>query len=308
MALNVYLGIWNEGKLRRIKVDVADLESNVEVLKSPLEKELGEKATDTHELTFCGLLLEDKKPLSSYGVTAGVTIHVTEKPKINEPSKQADIKFTEVTIQEFVSNYRSFKGSPLFRSTLHRLEDSAELDKVIAAVPGLQSDPIAIAFISKPEIFTQLEDPKTCWQIAEKNPLILAGAQYIITEFHKTTTNTRAALHPPPTSGHCYTLEGLSDDDEEMEGAGGQGSGLITSAQLAAAIASAGHGPSGVTATITPDMLQQALSPGRYASQLRHMRELGLADEVRNLRALTATAGDLQGAIDLVFSGALDDL
>lgn len=48
---------------------------------------------------------------------------------------------------------------------MQRLEDPAELDKVIAAVPGLQADPIAIAFISKPDLFTQMEEPKTCWQV-----------------------------------------------------------------------------------------------------------------------------------------------
>lgn len=37
------------------------------------------------------------------------------------------------------------------------------------------------------------------------------------------------------------------------------------------------------------------------------MRELGLNDEGRNLRALAAASGDLQAAIDFVFSGAFDD-
>lgn len=48
------------------------------------------------------------------------------------------------------------------------MENLAELDKVIAAVPGLESDEIAIAFISKPDLFTQMDDPKTCRQVEEK--------------------------------------------------------------------------------------------------------------------------------------------
>lgn len=309
MAISIYLGVWLKEKFRRIKLDYVDIASNVEVLKTHLNKELGEKAADSYEFTFCGLLLQDKKPLSEYGVTSGVTIHVIEKPHVDPVEKPEPRKITEEVIQDFVSNYRNFRVSPSFRSTLHHLENPAELDKVIAAVPGLQDDPIAIAFISKPDLFTQMEDPKTCWQIAEKNPLILTAAHYIVTEFHKTTsTNSNVAFRPPTSSGHSYSLDALSDDDDDMEGDGLSSQGGITAAHLAAALAAASSAPA---SRITPEMLQQALSPAgsntRYASQLRQMRELGLNEEGRNLRALMAAQGDVQAAIDLVFSGALDD-
>ncbi|KAL1517195.1 hypothetical protein ABEB36_000991 [Hypothenemus hampei] len=306
MVLSVFLGVWSGDKLRRIKIDDVNLESNVEILKAHLTKEFGSQAFD---LTYCGLSMEDNKPLSTYGVTAGSTIHVTEPltPKISQEPKLT--KVTEAVIQEFISSYRKFRTSPSFRSTLHRLENPSELDKVIAAVPGLNQNPIAIAFISSPNLFSQMEDPKTCWQIVEREPLILEAARFIVTDFHNTTgLNTGPSLNLPPTSGHSYSLDALSDDDDEMEGEGSSSSlGAITAEHLAAALAAA----AAPTPRITQEMLQQALSPSvgtsRYASQLQQMRELGLNDENRNLRALTAASGDLQGAIDLVFSGALDD-
>lgn len=46
MALNVFLGIWDEDKLRRVKVDDVDLDSNVDILKPHLTKELGENAPE----------------------------------------------------------------------------------------------------------------------------------------------------------------------------------------------------------------------------------------------------------------------
>ncbi|XP_066152147.1 ubiquitin-like protein 7 [Euwallacea fornicatus] len=308
MALSIFLGIWSEEKLSRVRVDDLDFDAKVEALMPYVTMELGADASNAVELTFCGHLLQASKPLTSYGVTSGVTIHVTESVVQRQPSKPELPKITESTIQEFVSNYRSFKLSPSFRTTLHRLETSEDLDKVIAAVPGLRSDPIAIAFVSKPDLLSQLEDPKECWAIAEKNPLILSAARYIITEFHKSTVaGASSALQTPPPSGHSYSLDALSDDDEEMEG-DGPSSGAITAAQLADALAAASAAP---VSRITTEMLQQALTPAsnssRYTSQLRQMRELGLNDEGRNLRALTAAAGDVQAAIDLVFSGALDD-
>ncbi|XP_066254257.1 ubiquitin-like protein 7 [Euwallacea similis] len=308
MALSIFLGIWSEEKLNRVRVDDLDFDAKVEVLMPYVIKELGADASNDFELTFCGHLLQASKPLTSYGVTSGVTIHVIESLIHSQPSKPELTKITESTIQEFVSNYRSFKLSPSFRTTLHRLESPEDLDKVILAVPGLRSDPIAIAFVSKPDLLSQLEDPKACWTVAEKNPLILFAARYIITEFHKTTVaSASSALQTSPPSGHSYSLDALSDDDEEMEG-DGPSSGAITAAQLADALAAASAAP---VSRITTEMLQQALTPAsnnsRYTSQLRQMRELGLNDEGRNLRALTAAAGDVQAAIDLVFSGALDD-
>lgn len=310
MALNVYLGVWNEEKCQRYKIKDIDTEANVDILKEHL-KTLGGSSIDHLEFTFCGLLLEEDKPLSNYGITSGVTIHVIEKPKpkiyIDLTKKFTEKKIlTEETIQDFISSYRSFRASPSFRSTLHRLENPTELDKVIAAIPGLEDDPVAIAFISKPELFVQMEDPGTCWQIAENHPSILVAAVYIVTLFHQTTAMTSTpAFHVPTTSGHSYSLDALSDDDEDMEGDGSTSQGGITAAQLAAALAAAS------TTQITPEMLQQALSPvsgaSRYTSQLRQMRELGMNDEGRNVRALAAAQGDVQAAIDLVFSGAFDD-
>lgn len=44
----------------------------------------------------------------------------------------------------------------------------------------------------------------------------------------------------------------------------------------------------------------------RLQPQLRQMREMGLTNDSINIRALQATSGDVQAAIELVFSGAID--
>lgn len=71
------------------------------------------------ELTFCGLYLEDGKPISSYGITSGVTIHVTEKLHVKQANIAEPTKITESDVQELVSSYRNFKSLPSYRSTLH---------------------------------------------------------------------------------------------------------------------------------------------------------------------------------------------
>jgi len=44
----------------------------------------------------------------------------------------------------------------------------------------------------------------------------------------------------------------------------------------------------------------------RYEPQLRQMREMGLANESQNIRALQASSGDVQAAIELVFNGVIE--
>lgn len=118
----------------------------------------------------------------------------------------------------------------------------------------------------------------------------------------------------------------------------------ITSAQLAAALANATNNypsPSASTnssaSVITNEMFTQAMQQAfasvtpqqqstnttttttansetgetleairrRLAPQLQQMREMGLTNDVINVQALQATSGDVQAAIDLVFSGVI---
>lgn len=113
----------------------------------------------------------------------------------------------------------------------------------------------------------------------------------------------------------------------------------ITAAQLAAAIANAtGSYPTQGNSTaansnslITSEMFSHAMQQAfanvtptstaapasseapesmetqirRMNPQLQQMREMGLTNDVINVQALQATSGDVQAAIDLVFSGAM---
>nr|CAD7604187.1 unnamed protein product [Timema genevievae] len=50
---------------------------------------------------------------------------------------------------------------------------------------------------------------------------------------------------------------------------------------------------------------QDSAPGGGWQTQLQQMRELGLTDDAVNTQALQATGGDVQSAIELVFSGAI---
>lgn len=45
------------------------------------------------------------------------------------------------------------------------------------------------------------------------------------------------------------------------------------------------------------------LCQGRWQSQLQQLRDMGIQDEELMLRALQATDGDIQAALELIFAG-----
>ncbi|KAL2076726.1 hypothetical protein ACEWY4_027677 [Coilia grayii] len=60
-----------------------------------------------------------------------------------------------------------------------------------------------------------------------------------------------------------------------------------------------------VTSDLFSQALQQALQaqPGRWQSQMQQLRDMGIQDEELMLRALQATNGDIQAALELIFAG-----
>ena len=45
------------------------------------------------------------------------------------------------------------------------------------------------------------------------------------------------------------------------------------------------------------------LDQGRWQSQMQQLRDMGIQDEELMLRALQATEGDIQAALELIFAG-----
>ncbi|CAG2059524.1 unnamed protein product, partial [Timema podura] len=127
----------------------------------------------------------------------------------------------------------------------------------------------------------------------------------------------------------AITAVNLSDSQPQGSGLSRQQSySAITAAQLAAALASAtamsmeraianvstSSGDTPLTgdsdtafSTFSSEMEtnQDSAPGGGWQTQLQQMRELGLTDDAVNTQALQATGGDVQSAIELVFSGAI---
>lgn len=70
--------------------------------------------------------------------------------------------------------------------------------------------------------------------------------------------------------------------------------------------ASGGSGSSS-TNSVDPRRTEEAQLQEQFGRFLPQMRELGITDNGLSLRALQATNGDVQAAVNLIFAGLVDD-
>ena len=123
---------------------------------------------------------------------------------------------------------------------------------------------------------------------------------------------------PRPTRGSEQTLPTSGPSTSSASGSRPgvlppSSAGFITSDQLAAALAAASPlfaaaAQQQQVRTVAPRQITGAAPPpplSNIESSLSTMREMGIVDEGLARRALTVMGGDLQAAIDLIFSGWL---
>ncbi|XP_072385292.1 ubiquitin-like protein 7 [Diabrotica undecimpunctata] len=347
----INLGMWNSSNgHQRIKIINVDIENKVHIFKTQALKEVKD-ASKTLEFSYCGLILEDENILSSYGIADGVTIHVFEKSSGVPP-----VVNNKMTSNELISSFRSLVMFSNYRLALQRLTRSEVVQKIIESCPSLLEDPAAIALIQDPELMFYLSTPEQGNEIIDKHPVLLEAGRYIVAQVQQ----EQASLNPNQagtSTGYSYSLEALSDDDEEMDSSSdtsfsqnpltrNTSFNAITAAQLAAAIANATNtqfntNSAGVPTSnsnssniITNEMfsnaIQQAIGLGgssrgfssstpstnnredddqsyetlsiQWQAQLKQMHEMGLIDDIVNIRALRAVNGNVNAAIELVLS------
>ena len=81
------------------------------------------------------------------------------------------------------------------------------------------SDPIARAFLSKPELIYSLLDPETLKYVYEKHPSICEAASQLSAAVHEekpsSKSNTDDSEGPMPP--FAYNMDEMSDDDDDEE-------------------------------------------------------------------------------------------
>jgi len=329
-------------------------------------------------LTYQGHILS---PSAALEVPAGGLVMITVLPSPPAtPAAPAPVKMTGDEIKRFTIAFGSALKHPAFNKVVRRLVQRDNMDSLAAACPGLSTDLVAQAFLTRPELLLHLIEPETLTKVGEEHPSILEAAHNLAAAVHEEQSQGGAGKEEErSTGGGSYYLDEMSDEEMDEDGGAGPSRGQararssnsfnsITPAQLAQALsAAAGGGGSsrgapqgfqgfqGVTglgpaaarseaggsstsaspsARITSDMFQaamlqamagagmpgmgsgqpgigqpaaaplaQAESAADFTEQVARMKEMGIVDEGLALRALQIMGGDLQAAVDLIFSG-----
>jgi len=287
-----------------IKLEVADLQNNVASFKQKTAQLVGFSPAEI-DMFYCGRILKDSIALSAYNIQSGVTLLVTNKLPSSvqlspEPFDAADLQKVSSAIR--IRHQRNFQ-----EALEKTVSNSATIDRIVQKNSQLASDHIAIALLQDADLLMlTLTDSTARLRVFEAHPALGNGVvelmEIVGKELNKSSSSASA------TSRRQYNMDRMDSEDEpeddEME---------VNSNQPAVMPAAVAGQP------ITTDFFQQAMlaatglalpTPAAAPAappvvvteaQLQQLRDMGIYDEELARRALQASNGDLQAALEIIF-------
>ncbi|XP_043246984.1 translation initiation factor IF-2-like isoform X2 [Amphibalanus amphitrite] len=202
------------------------------------------------ELVYRGRPLLDDRPLSSYELSAASVLHGFRRPADADtaaaaaPTEPADGTQLAWTLQRHTQD-------PVRRHAFTRLVRPETLDRLLAAVPGLEDDPIALALLQEPGLLLQVASPRTnVKRLVAAHPVLATAASQLAALLGEGSSGTERGRPGPSDSRAAPRVaeerpmeQGSFDDDdgddEPAAAAGGAAAPPITREQLASALAAA---------------------------------------------------------------------
>ncbi|RXM97552.1 Ubiquitin-like protein 7 [Acipenser ruthenus] len=306
----------------------------ISTLKQLIAAQLSDTVPDPEliELVYCGRRLKDEQSLDYYGIQPGSTVHILKK-SWPEPEVKPERVDKATAAREFRVLQAALHSSSSYRDSVFKMLNNKEsLDQIIVATPGLSSDPVALGkYIQRParvlqdkDLFVLFTDPNMLDTLTVSHPALVNAIILVLHSVASSAPATQSASTSRNVSSSSYSdmpggflFEGLSDDEEDFQqgsrttpstsgGATGSrpatlgysgavGPRPITQSELATALALASTPES---SAVTPTTGNQS----QWQSQLQQLRAMGIQDEELILRALQATGGDIQAALELIFA------
>ncbi|XP_016373260.1 ubiquitin-like protein 7 [Sinocyclocheilus rhinocerous] len=285
--------------------DVPPGEYRVSTLKQLLSAQIPHAIPDPEliELVYCGRKLKDDLTLESYGIQSGSTVHILRKcwpePEIHpEPVDKV------AAAREFRVLQAALHSSTAYRDSVFKMLNNKEsLEQIIVATPGLSSDPVALGVLQDKDLFIQFTDPNMLDTLAKSHPALVNAIILVLHSVAGSVPPQQSASSSRNVSSSSYSdmpggflFEGMSDDEEDFQSGPSSGVSPI---------------PAGtpITNNLFNQALQHALQVSsmsslhnQWQSQLQQLRDMGIRDEELILRALQATGGDIQAALELIFA------
>jgi len=267
----------SSGQIKRIKMDLEANDCGTEEISvGQLREKISNVLVSQHQqeagsqfkIIYCGRILkDDDKRLKSLGISSRSSIQVIPSPSVGEDSdiRVAPVSTTDEEVQQFMLAFGMAVRNPNFNQMATKA--AKNLEDLCASVPGLDKDPVACAFLSKPELMLNLLHPDTFKYVAEKHPGLIEVANNLAALILESKPGSSGSAEKKSGDGggsssssnpFAYHLDEMSDeeyDEEEDEpmdtdaaaGAAGGGRGYqpISAEQLRAALNAATFGGGG---------------------------------------------------------------
>merc|ERR1719495_1813713 len=132
---------------------------------------------------------------------------------------------SEEDIHQFMIAFGMAVRNPNF--TQMAAKAAKNLEDICASVPGLDRDPVACAFLSKPELMLSLLHPETFKYVAEKHPGLIEVANNLANEVAvldskpktegQADQSTNKDGNSSSSNPFAYHLDDMSDDDYDED-------------------------------------------------------------------------------------------
>nr|XP_058963532.1 ubiquitin-like protein 7 isoform X2 [Pocillopora verrucosa] len=318
-------------------IDDIELSCKVEELKEKAAAKTN-IPIDQQNFIFAGELLKDEKTLDSYGIKDGFTIYVMIKNPEPEP---IELDSDDVPITEVIPVLEAAIKSPSYRNTVEKILTNPDmLEQLTVATPGLSSDHVAMTLLQDPELLEQLVQTANVETVMREHPSLVQAASYIAAAIAKegglvaqaelvaaneesiqalrsaAASRGASSSRQPVTSSllsSALANAGISPGSSTRSEAGPSTSRGASTSAFSPVIPSTSRGTraSSSRPTITRDMVSEAVASvmnisqqsSQLQSQLQQLRDMGITDDALSIQALTATGGNVQAALDLIFEG-----
>uniref|UniRef100_A0A8C1LNU8 Ubiquitin-like 7a (bone marrow stromal cell-derived) n=1 Tax=Cyprinus carpio TaxID=7962 RepID=A0A8C1LNU8_CYPCA len=316
--------------------DVPPGEYRVSTLKQLVSAHIPDAIPDPEliEIVYCGRKLKDDLTLESYGIQSGSTVHILRK-SWPEPEIHPEPVDKVAASREFRVLQAALHTSTAYRDSVFKMLNNKEsLDQIMVATPGLSSDPVALGVLQDKDLFIQFTDPNMLDTLANSHPALVNAIILVLHSVAGSVPPQQSASSSRNVSSSSYSdmpggflFEGMSDDEEDIYINNHNGHGItfknlhfetrFQNGQMHTEFSGPSSGVSPIPAgtPITNDLFNQALQQAlqvssmsslNWQSQLQQLRDMGIRDEELILRALQATGGDIQAALELIFAGGLN--
>lgn len=278
--------------------------------------------------------LNESSPEEDYVPTAD-----DQAPLNDEKMRMVTSAFKRITASRLCVSFdiTNYNKSMCPKITLFKLQEFSHprvLSRILKQFPALRDDLGALAIIRDPILLSSMKSAENFQEIAKQYPIFLQAAPVIAEVLNKVdSTKVRRvpAFDESDSSSSSSSSEEwtgnnpTNNNNSNINNNNGSGTARpITQSQLADALAfvdAAFRSAQASGASVREQPMDQsdaepAVSPpveqsaaqsqanlrAQYSQELIQMREMGLLDEDVNLQALQICNGDLEAAVNLVFT------